>query len=91
MERQNGSGLGKTINECACQLCGKFSCICTFGYYCSYTGHQQEVTESATIIYFFARLFHAVLFTLGVPVLRIIAFLGGFYSQMLMVVVIMQN
>ena len=54
-------------------------------------GMSTEITESAVVIYFFSRLFHAIFFTLRVPVLRIIAFLGGFYSQMLMIVTLLQS
>ncbi|MCW8931307.1 MAG: MAPEG family protein [Gammaproteobacteria bacterium] len=49
-------------------------------------GISNELTEQAVVIYFFSRLFHAVLFTLRVPVLRILSFLGGFYAQVLMII-----
>ncbi|MCP3849534.1 MAG: MAPEG family protein [Gammaproteobacteria bacterium] len=54
-------------------------------------GVSSELTGQATVIHFFSRLFHAVLFTLRVPVLRIISFLGGFYAQMVLVVTLLLN
>ena len=48
-------------------------------------GQNTELTASAAILYFYSRLAHAVLFTLRVPVLRIIAFFGGFIAQMMLV------
>ena len=42
-------------------------------------------TETAALLFFFARLAHVVLFTLKVPVLRIIAFCAGFAAQMMLV------
>ncbi len=54
-------------------------------------GMSNELTGSAVIIFFFSRLLHAVLFTLRIPVLRTIAFLGGFYAQMVMVFTLLQH
>ena len=50
---------------------------------------SSALTETASMLYFFSRLAHAILFTLGVPVLRIIAFLGGFAAQMILVFVLL--
>ncbi len=46
---------------------------------------NTELTATAALLYFFSRLAHAILFTLRVPVLRIVAFLGGFTAQMMLV------
>jgi uncharacterized MAPEG superfamily protein len=49
-------------------------------------GISTPLTEMAVILYFFSRLAHVVVFTLGMPaILRILAFFGGFIAQMLMV------
>ncbi|MFK5983962.1 MAG: MAPEG family protein [Pseudomonadota bacterium] len=50
---------------------------------------NTELTEAAVTIYFFSRLLHAILFTLRVPVLRILAFLGGFFAQMIMLITLL--
>ncbi len=44
-----------------------------------------SMTEMAAALYFYSRLAHAVLFTIRTPVLRIIAFFGGFIAQMIFV------
>ena len=46
-------------------------------------GMNTNLTATAAILYFFSRFAHAILFTLRVPVLRIISFLGGFSAQMI--------
>jgi len=46
---------------------------------------NTALTASAALFYFFARLAHVVLFTLRVPVLRIVTFLAGFGAQMVFV------
>lgn len=46
---------------------------------------NTDLTATAVLLYFFSRLAHAVLFTFRVPVLRIVAFLGGFAAQMMLV------
>jgi uncharacterized MAPEG superfamily protein len=48
-------------------------------------GMNTELTATAAALYFYARLVHAIVFTLRVPVLRIIAFLAGFGAQMMLV------
>jgi len=48
-------------------------------------GMNTDLTGFAAILYFFSRLAHVILFTLRVPVLRIVAFFGGFIAQMLLV------
>lgn len=52
-------------------------------------GVSTELTQLATVLYFFSRLAHVVLFTLKTPVLRILAFFGGFIAQMIMVVALL--
>jgi uncharacterized MAPEG superfamily protein len=47
-------------------------------------GVHTAATASACIIYFFARLGHVIIYTLGIPVLRTIAFLVGFGAQMVL-------
>lgn len=45
------------------------------------TQSTTQVTAIASMVYFFARLAHAVIFTLGLPVLRTLAFATGFGCQ----------
>jgi len=44
-------------------------------------GHTTESTVIACAVYFWARLAHAVVYTMGVPVLRTLAFTVGFLAQ----------
>ncbi len=46
---------------------------------------NTELTATAAALYFFSRLAHVVLFTFHVPVLRIVAFFGGFIAEMILV------
>jgi len=48
-------------------------------------GMHTELTAMASILYFFARLSHVIFFTFRVPVLRIVAFFGGFAAQIILV------
>jgi uncharacterized MAPEG superfamily protein len=43
---------------------------------------SNALTETACIVYFFARATHYIVFTLGVPLLRVIAFVAGFACQL---------
>jgi uncharacterized MAPEG superfamily protein len=45
-------------------------------------------TAFACALYFWSRLAHAVVYTLGIPVLRTLAFAGGFVAQALPVLAI---
>jgi uncharacterized MAPEG superfamily protein len=54
-------------------------------------GISSENTIQACQVYFFARLAHFVLFIFGVPVLRILAFLVGFYVQMVLAVILLKH
>jgi uncharacterized MAPEG superfamily protein len=42
-------------------------------------------TTFACQLYFFSRLVHVVVYTLGLPVLRTLAFVGGFVAQVMLV------
>lgn len=44
-------------------------------------GITSSVTVTACVVYFFARLTHYVVFTLGVPVVRVLAFATGVVAQ----------
>lgn len=46
---------------------------------------NTELTATAAALYFFSRLAHVVLFTLRVPILRIVAFFGGFVAEMILI------
>jgi uncharacterized MAPEG superfamily protein len=46
------------------------------------------VTVFACALYFWARLTHVVVYTLGIPVLRTLAFAAGFVAQVLLVLAI---
>jgi uncharacterized MAPEG superfamily protein len=46
------------------------------------------VTAFACALYFWSRLAHVVVFTLGIPVLRTLSFAGGFVAQALLVLAI---
>lgn len=47
-----------------------------------FAGITTPVTVTACMVYFFARLTHYVVFTLGVPVVRILAFATGVVAQL---------
>ena len=51
-------------------------------------GIASATTAFAAALYFWARLVHAVVYTLGVPVLRTLSFAGGFVGQVLFVLAI---
>jgi len=46
------------------------------------------VTGFAGALYFWSRLVHVVVYTLGIPVLRTLSFAGGFVAQALLVLAI---
>lgn len=50
---------------------------------------NTELTAVAAILYFYSRLAHVVLFTFRVPVLRIIAFFGGFIAQIILILTLL--
>lgn len=45
-------------------------------------------TAFACVLYFWSRLAHVVVYTLGIPVLRTLAFVGGFIGQAILVLAI---
>ena len=45
-------------------------------------GLSTETTVMASMVYFFTRIAHYLLYTLGIPYLRTIAFFIGFLAQM---------
>jgi uncharacterized MAPEG superfamily protein len=51
-------------------------------------GIATAVTAFACALYFWSRLAHVVVFTLGIPVLRTLSFAGGFVAQALLVLAI---
>jgi uncharacterized MAPEG superfamily protein len=51
-------------------------------------GHSTEATAIACAVYFWARLAHAIVYTLGVTVLRTLAFTVGFLAQAALVLAI---
>ena len=50
--------------------------------------HSTESTATACAVYFWARLAHAVVYLLGIPVLRTLAFTVGFLAQAALVLAI---
>ena len=47
-------------------------------------GLGDALTATACMVYFFARAAHFVVYTAGVPVLRTLAFFGGFAAQVVL-------
>ncbi len=47
------------------------------------TGLATPLTATAAMVYFFARLAHFLVYTLGIPGLRTIAFAIGFFCQLI--------
>jgi uncharacterized MAPEG superfamily protein len=47
-------------------------------------GHSTQGTVIACAIYFWARLAHAIIYTLGIPVLRTLCFAAGFAAQVML-------
>ena len=45
-------------------------------------------TGFACVLYFWSRLAHYIVYTLGIPVLRTLAFVGGFVAQAILVLAI---
>jgi uncharacterized MAPEG superfamily protein len=50
--------------------------------------HSTRSTAIACAVYFWARLAHAIIYTMGVPVLRTLAFAIGFLAQVVLAVAI---
>ena len=51
-------------------------------------GHSTQSTAIACAVYFWARLAHALVYVLGIPVLRTLAFTVGFLAQVALVLAI---
>jgi uncharacterized MAPEG superfamily protein len=51
-------------------------------------GISTPATALACAVYFWARLAHAIVYTIGVPVLRTLAFTVGFLAQVVLVLAI---
>ena len=51
-------------------------------------GIATAVTAFACALYFWSRLAHVVIYTLGIPVLRTLSFAAGFVAQVLLVLAI---
>ena len=51
-------------------------------------GRSTQSTAIACAVYFLARLAHAVIYMLGIPVLRTLAFAVGFLAQLVLVLAI---
>lgn len=51
-------------------------------------GHSTAATVTACAVYFWARLVHAIVYTMGVPVLRTLAFAVGFVAQAALVLAV---
>jgi uncharacterized MAPEG superfamily protein len=51
-------------------------------------GHSTQSTVIACAVYFWARLAHAVIYALGIPVLRTLAFAVGFMAQAALVLAV---
>ncbi len=50
--------------------------------------HSTQSTVIACAVYFWARLAHAIVYMMGVPVLRTLAFTVGFLAQVVLVIAI---
>src|SRR5471032_966904 len=51
-------------------------------------GQSTMATATACAVYFWARLAHAIVYTMGIPVLRTLAFTVGFLAQAALVLAI---
>lgn len=51
-------------------------------------GIATAATAFACALYFWSRLAHAVVYTLGIPVLRTLSFVGGFVAQAMLALAI---
>lgn len=50
--------------------------------------HSTQSTVIACAVYFWARLAHAIVYALGIPVLRTLAFAVGFVAQVVLVLAV---
>lgn len=54
------------------------------------TNTSTSVTITACMVYFFARLVHLFAYVLAIPVVRTLAFVAGFSSQMILAITLLQ-
>ena len=54
------------------------------------TGVSTSATVAASMVYFFARLAHVLLYTFAVPLLRTVAFIVGFGCQLTLALTLLQ-
>ena len=50
---------------------------------------NTDLTATASILYFTSRVLHVLFFTFRVPVLRIVAFIGSFIAEMMMILTLL--
>lgn len=48
------------------------------------TNSHSDLTHDCVVLYFYARLVHFTVFSFGIPLLRVPAFLAGFVAQFLL-------
>lgn len=48
------------------------------------TNAHSDLTHNCVVLYFYSRLVHFIVFSFGIPLLRIPAFLAGFLAQVLL-------
>jgi uncharacterized MAPEG superfamily protein len=51
---------------------------------------STPATRAAVVVYFFARLVHFVVYTIGIPVLRTLAFAVGLAAQIVLIVSVLR-
>lgn len=51
-------------------------------------GHSTQRTAIACAVYFWARLAHVIVYAMGIPVLRTLAFAAGFVAQVTLVLAV---
>jgi uncharacterized MAPEG superfamily protein len=51
-------------------------------------GHSTQSTVIACAVYFWARLAHAIVYALGIPVVRTLAFAAGFIAQAVLAIAV---
>ncbi len=54
------------------------------------TGSGSSATDTACLVYFFARLVHVLAYVAAVPVLRTLAFAAGFFCQMILALTLLK-
>jgi len=55
------------------------------------TATHSNLSSNAVILYFYARVIHFFVFTFGIPVLRVPAFVAGFIAQILLALNLLNN